>query len=640
MLLSFTLSSVLLLYFGSQIVYYKVFKTFFTASSFLKMGQGLAFLDTTLTSILQSALPLAVLLLPFIAVVLLRKRLFQGWTTENEIRDARLQNISWENLVLISFAAHLIAISLFGLSGEAPRSARMQYYKTFTPNSAMNAFGILTYTRLDIASHFLPSTDMGLQFTSFPETTLPITTSEEPLPKTDSQVAGTDVLNPQNPEPGGEFDSSKLVFQPQILKSLNFQAIPGYENNPVIANLNKYFSSRKASFTNTYTGICQGYNLILITAEGFSHLAIDKELTPTLYKLSTEGIRFHNFYTPIWGVSTSDGEYVALQSLIPKAGVWSMANSSANYLPLTLGNQLKALGYKTMAYHNHYFNYYTRDLSHPNLGYEYKGLGSGLNVTETWPESDLEMMQITAPEYMDQVPYHAYYMTVSGHLGYSFAGNQMSSKNKHLVEHLNMSEEAKAYLACQIELDRAVAHLIEELEKRGQADRTVIAISADHYPYGLSYETMCELAGHPVEMEFELYKNAFLLYIPNVKGLDVERTCSSFDILPTLSNLLGLEYDSRLMMGRDVFSNDEVLIPFVSRSFLTDLGSYNASTGKFEPKKSPSHESDLNETLLEQYIKQKQAELDAMFYVSEKVLETNYFNILFQQKPSDANKQP
>ena len=79
---------------------------------------------------------------------------------------------------------------------------------------------------------------------------------------------------------------------------------------------------------NKYSGMFKDKNLIVITAEAFSPIAIDKELTPTLYKMYTEGFSFSNFYTPIFYVSTSDGEYVSLTSLLPKEGVWSFQESS------------------------------------------------------------------------------------------------------------------------------------------------------------------------------------------------------------------------------------------------------------------------------------------------------------------------
>ena len=142
-----------------------------------------------------------------------------------------------------------------------------------------------------------------------------------------------------------------------------------------------------------------------------------------------EGYHFTNFYNPIWEVSTSDGEYVACTGLIPKSGVWSFYESGSNKMPFVMGNQLKKLGYKTIAYHNHTYNYYKRHVSHPNMGYEYKGVGNGLKVKKVWPASDLEMLENTIPEYIDEQPFHAYYMTVSGHLRY-ITGNSMALKTE------------------------------------------------------------------------------------------------------------------------------------------------------------------------------------------------------------------
>ena len=92
-------------------------------------------------------------------------------------------------------------------------------------------------------------------------------------------------------------------------------------------------------------------------------------------------------------MSTSDGEYVTLTGLLPKSGVWSFRRSGDNYMPYGFG-MLTPLGYTCKAYHNHYYSYYDRHKSHPNLGYEYKGLGNGLKVTEIWPESDLKCFRL------------------------------------------------------------------------------------------------------------------------------------------------------------------------------------------------------------------------------------------------------
>nr|WP_239534029.1 LTA synthase family protein [Thalassobacillus pellis] len=381
--------------------------------------------------------------------------------------------------------------------------------------------------------------------------------------------------------------------------------------------MHRYFSNVEPTEKNNYTGKYKGYNLIFITAESFSPYAVHKEVTPTLYKLVNKGYNFPNFYNPSWGVSTSDGEYVACTSLLPKSGVWSFFKSGDNHMPFAMGNQLKQLGYKTVAYHNHTHSYYRRDISHPNMGYAYKGIGNGLDVKKTWPASDLEMMVKTNPEYINSQPFHAYYMTVSGHMQYNFQGNNMAAKNKKYVDDLPYSEQAKAYLATQVELDRALEHLLEQLEQKGIADQTLIALSADHYPYGLDKETIDELAGHPVEENFELYKSPFILYTKGMKPVTIDKPASSLDIIPTLSNLLGLGYDSRLLMGRDIFSDADPLVPFLNKSFITEKGRYNSITREFTPAKGIKVD--------EEYLKQIAAEVERKFYFSAKILETDYY---------------
>ncbi len=281
-------------------------------------------------------------------------------------------------------------------------------------------------------------------------------------------------------------------------------------------------------------------------------------------------------------MSTCDGEYVACTSLIPKSGVWSFYQSRNNDMYFCMGNQLRRLGYPTRAWHDHTWDYYRRDVSHPNMGYDYKGVGNGLDIKKTWPESDLEMMQVTIPEYINDVPFHTYYMTVSGHMNYTFMGNAMAAKHKDEVADLDMSENARAYKACQIELDRALSYLLEQLEAAGQLENTVICLSGDHYPYALDKSVIDEMAGHEVEDNFEIYHSTLILWSGSMtEPVVVDKPCESLDIIPTLSNLFGLSYDSRLLMGRDILSDSSPLVVFSNRSFITDLGRYNSKTDTF-----------------------------------------------------------
>ena len=101
-----------------------------------------------------------------------------------------------------------------------------------------------------------------------------------------------------------------------LLYYIDFNLLISNEKDKTIRDIHEYFSNIQPTKKNEFTRKYKGYNLILITAEGFSHYAVNKDVTPTLYKLVNEGYKFKNFYNPVWGVSTSDGEYVACTGLI------------------------------------------------------------------------------------------------------------------------------------------------------------------------------------------------------------------------------------------------------------------------------------------------------------------------------------
>lgn len=356
-----------------------------------------------------------------------------------------------------------------------------------------------------------------------------------------------------------------------------------------------------AAGKNAYTGIFKGKNLIMICAEAFSPYAVSRELMPALYRMMHQGFYFSDYYQPAWGGSTSTGEYSMLLGLIPVDGVKSIRETVGHDLPLTIGNQLSRQGYYSAAYHNNSYTYYSRDKTHPNFGYSvFMGMGNGMEegVTDSWPQSDLEMIDFTVPQYIGQQPFNIYYMTVSGHCGYSFTGNAMSRKNRDAVQQLNAPDTVKAYIASQLELEYAMESLISQLESAGILDDTVICLTADHYPYGLEKgdtwgndrNYLPELYGCE-ESDIDKFvqdKNAWILWSGCLEeggaladlACEIREPTYSLDILPTLSNLFGVEYDSRLLVGRDVFSDEQPLVIWPDYSWKTDRASYNAVNGK------------------------------------------------------------
>ena len=329
-----------------------------------------------------------------------------------------------------------------------------------------------------------------------------------------------------------------------------------------------------------------------------------------------------NFYTPLWGVSTSDGEYVTTTGLIPKPGVWSYSESSDNDMPFGFGNQFQKLGYRTLAYHDYLYTYYDRNLSHPNMGYEYYGIGNGLELEQVQPPSDREMMEQIVPQFVNEDQFMVYILTVSGHLNYTREENAQADRHYDEVADLPYSEPVKCYLASQLELELAMESLMDQLAAAGKLDDTVIVLSADHYPYGLTDEEYSELFGHPVDPVFEIYENSLILWSADLEEpVHVDKYCSSLDVMPTLANLFGLEYDSRLMAGRDILSDEPGLVIFSNYSFLTDQGAYDSTTDAFTMFDGSEPDPD--------YVAERVAEVQNRVAYSASILDWDYYRVVF-----------
>lgn len=158
----------------------------------------------------------------------------------------------------------------------------------------------------------------------------------------------------------------------------------------------------------------------------------------------------------------------------------------------------------------------------------------------------------------------------------------MSSLHREEVAGLPYSNEGKAYIACNIELDLALEYLIEELDAAGKLENTVICLSADHYPYGMEIANLEELAGKPLENTLDIFRNYLILWNSEMETVTVEKPACSQDVLPTLLNLFGFTYDSRLYAGRDILSDSAPLVIFSDRSFITDRVLYHKTTGHTE----------------------------------------------------------
>ena len=577
------------LWMGSQTIYYHLFKTFLTLFSLTKMTMVAgAFGDMAMGEIVLNWFPILMMAIPVVLALLFGKRVCSA---QPLVRGMRLR---W---VVLAAVVQLAAMGLVLCCGGGVLSLRYIYFQAAAPVLEVQNFGMLTQTQLEVRRVLF-----GIE----PDTQV--------LPKQELRRTGR-ILESQaamgEPEPEAH------------VMDIDFEALKERDrDNPELVDMHDYFSKVKPTAENDWTGRFAGKNLIWIVAEAFSGQMLDPERTPTLWKLSHEGIVCDNFYTPLWGVSTSDGEYVTTTGLIPKSGVWSYSESSDNDMPFGFGNQFRKLGYRTLAFHDYLYTYYDRNLSHPNMGYDFYGIGNGLELEQVMPPSDLEMMEEVVPWFVDEDHFMVYMLTVSGHLNYSREENAQADRHYDEVADLPYSEPVKCYLASQMELELAMESLVNQLEAAGKLEDTVIVLSADHYPYGLTDEEYSELFGHPVDPVFEIYKNSLILWSADLEEpVHVDKYCSSLDVMPTLANLFGLEYDSRLMAGRDILSDEPGLVIFSNYSFLTDLGAYDSTTDTFAMFDGSEPDPD--------YVAERVAEVQNRVAYSAAILDWDYYRVVF-----------
>lgn len=587
------LTVVLTLLYGSQIVYHFIFGTLYSAAMVSQGGEAMTNFWRELLAAMGDHFPwLIALLVPLALRIFLRKGL------KGELRAKG-------RIVLLALAVALFALTRAGIwqTGTEMFSDE-DYYRSreIATNQNVQRFGLLTTIRLELTRHA----------------------------KTEEQ----DYYIPE--ETQGENPAQEPAEVKYNVMDIDFDALNAMTENKKLLAINDYCSKVTGTNQNEYTGMLKDYNLIVMCAESFSPAAIDKDLTPNLYKLTQQGIIFNNYYNTFPN-TTTDGEYALMQGLYPDAGrskaVSSLYASRNSYLPFTLGNVFQSQrGVESFGYHNYRGSYYGRSESHPNMGYTMKFAGDGMTFTTNWPASDLEMMEQSVDDYIGKEPFHAYYMTFSGHYKYDIGTNEMAKRNWDQVKDLPYSSNAiKAYLSCNIEFDKAIGYLMERLEQAGVADRTAIVIAGDHFPYGLKDSEYAELIGHDID-GFSKYKSTLIFWVGGLEeNIVVDEYCCNVDVLPTILNLWGFEYDSRLLAGTDVFSDGTHAAVLVDKSFLTDKVWFNASTGEIRYQVPESE-------IPEGYVENMNQLIATRFSISADILNTAYYNFVFDKGKVYVNR--
>ena len=587
--------------YGSQMVYNYVFGTLYSMALMDQGGAAMtSFWKETLATIAEHLPVLLLLFVPLVVLILLRKKKMVP------------TNLLCRGVVLgIALVCHLITAGVVRSGGTGAFSDAYFYSgNTVATQQVAERFGLLTTVRLELFGGGKAQSEK---------------TAEYYVPPVETQP-------PEEGKPGEEAQEETVRYN---VLSIDFDALNGQTEDTVKQSLNAYFAALPGTKQNEYTGMLSDYNLIVICGESFSRAAIHPEVTPTLYKLASEGFLFENYFNTFPN-TTTDGEYALCQGLYPDSSrnkeSSSMYASRNSYLPFTLGNAFREQkGVESYGYHNYKGDYYGRNESHPNMGYSMKFAKNGMKFTSSWPASDLEMMEQSVDDYITQPQFHAYYMTFSGHYRYDTGTNVIAARNWDAVKHLNYSEVSRAYLSCNVELDKAMAYLLQRLQEQGILEKTAIVLAGDHFPYGLSDAQYSELVGYEVD-KFTKFNDTLIFWVGGMEEpVPVKEYCCNVDILPTILNLWGFQYDSRMLSGTDVFSDGTHMAVLADRSFLTDKVWFDANSAKATYLVEES-------ALPENYVEQMNQLVATRFSLASDMLNTAYFNYLFDMGEVKVNR--
>lgn len=572
-IISIIITLVITIYFEVQYIFYNLFSIPFSFSTISLANQALDFSNIIKDAILDHLLVFSLYLIPLIILIILNRKIdFSKYHKES----------------IISLLFMLITSYIFTFLTLIPSQEKKDlYFKIDDQISIIDSFGMLTYTKIDLKR----------------------------------QIWGydTDLIIEAKPE---EKEPTEIEYGDNIL-DLNLSET----NNNNINKINNYVTNSSPTNKNKYTGLFKDKNLIFILAEGFNEIAVDETRTPTLYKMVNNGFVFNNFYSPVF-LSTTGGEFQATTGLIPTQEILSTWKKKTPKISYALGNTFSQLGYRIHSYHNWTYTYYKRNITMKTLGFtNYLGCGNGLEdrMDCGWLPQDSKMIEVTTPDYLNKEGnFVTYYVTVSGHSPYN-SGDNIARIHLDSVKDLTYSDSVKYYLAAQVELDKMLEELIKDLEESGELDNTVIALVGDHYPYTLSIDEMNEAATYEKDDTIEVNHSNFILWNNQIEEpIVIDKVGSQIDVLPTILNLFGIDYDSRLIVGKDILSDYEGLAIFSNRSWTSDYGSYDSSTKTFTLKEG----KELKDETIEEYVTRINNRVANSFSISKLIIDNNYYEYI------------
>ena len=410
-----------------------------------------------------------------------------------------------------------------------------------------------------------------------------------------------------------------------FVKSLEPKLSTIFEYDQAVKAFHDHYDevSDTQDYTNDYTGIFQGKNVIVIHAESIQQFVIGmsfngEELTPNLNKLASESIYFDNFYSQVSVGTSSDAEFTSLTSLMPtNTGTAFVSYFDRTYV--SMPSLLSDKGYYTFVMHANKANFWNRDLMYAGLGYQRfyskddydidEVVGLGLSDTSFFRQSVEKLKEINE---MGK-PYYGTLIMLSNHTPFidsaAMTDYEVDMKEEVTLEDGTVTTVSHPYmegtklgqyLKSVHYADQALGEFINMLESEGLLENTVLVLYGDHdarldindYVRLYNYDPETNSILNPDdpdyinfdEYQYELNRKVpFMIWSSETKE-KLHKTVSDvmgmYDVMPTLGNMLGVY--NKYALGHDIFqigSNNIVVFP--NGNWVTNSIYYNAQKGEY-----------------------------------------------------------
>lgn len=374
----------------------------------------------------------------------------------------------------------------------------------------------------------------------------------------------------------------------------------------------QFLATNNETPTTDYTGVSSGNNVITILLETMDYIAIDPYFTPTLYKLMTQDCyTLTNYYTEnktnVSEGLTLFGNYSADHPAT--SGKEEIKNALNNeYLPYTLANVIKSQSnssVKTTYVHDNIGTYYNRDKVFPEAGYDtlitldkmdelkdrvnarteelekyeftgqFKDFIRDSDMIETYLEdiapttgerfvTSIATVTMHGPHKQRQSTQKYYNELILNKTRLNNMLQYLVSQGYTIPESTRLMEDFYWYKAAAMDVDRGLEILFNHLQQNGLDKNTTVLLFSDHNCY---YES---LSWHFRDLDrnesyvTSLYNMPCMIYDQKLcakangvsaysGGYQDNRFICTYNNLPTLFDILGVEYNPNIYMGCSIF---------------------------------------------------------------------------------------